>query len=78
MVIEHFDKDLEDDISVKALKNRIYDDIEIWNIIYFTVFLFACFEDNGLPICELERSNYLIFKRKLKYFYKELFTDTPI
>ena len=41
MKIEYFEKDLNDDVNVKALKNRYYEDDEIWNIIYFAVFVFA-------------------------------------
>ena len=69
---------MEDDISVKALKNRIYDDIEVWNIIYFSIFTFACLEENHLPIGQISWQNFLILSRKLKYFYGPLYDTEKI
>ncbi len=46
ILLDLFDKDIDDDINVKALKNRIYDSSEIWNMIYFSIFVFAIYEEN--------------------------------
>lgn len=37
-----------DDINVKSLKNRAYDPLEIWNLIYFSIFLFSICEENKI------------------------------
>lgn len=74
MNLDPFDKDLDDDIQIKSLKNRKYDSVEIWNIIYFSTFVFACLEENKLAI-EIQRQNFLIVQQKLKYFYSDLFKE---
>ena len=53
MIIDIFEKDLEDDINVKSLKNRFYDNFEIWNFIYFSIFIFAIHEENNLYINDI-------------------------
>ncbi len=63
MKIDIFDKDLEDDLNVKALKNRLYDTFEIWNLIYFTVFVFAIMEDYRIKIGSISKKNYLIHNK---------------
>jgi len=45
-----FEKDLWEDIYLKALKGRHYHDIEIWNLIYFCIFVLAIIEENDFII----------------------------
>ena len=71
--IEVFDKDLNDDVNLRSLKNRRYIGEEIWNLIYFSVFVFAMLEDAGLEITTIKRSNFVIANKKLKYYCEELF-----
>ena len=71
--IEVFDKDLNDDINLRALKNRKYISEEIWNLIYFSVFVFAMLEDAGLEITSIKRSNFVIANKKLKYYCEDMF-----
>ncbi len=77
MIIDIFDKDLDDDINVKALKNRIYKDVEIWNLIYFSIFVFSIFEEHSIPIDPILRKNFLIHKKKFKYFHHFLYSTEP-
>lgn len=71
--IEIFDKDLNDDINLRALKNRRYINEEIWNLIYFSVFVFAMHEESAIEITIIRRSNFVIANKKLKYYCEELF-----
>ena len=71
--IEIFDKDLNDDINLRALKNRRYINEEIWNLIYFSVFVYAMHEEASLEIAAIKRSNFVIANKKLKYYCDELF-----
>lgn len=74
--IEVFDKDLNDDINLRALKNRRYLNEEIWNLIYFSVFVCAMLEDAGIEITTIKRSNFVVANKKLKYYCEELFKIT--
>ena len=71
--IEIFEKSLFDDINVRALKNRIYNTFEIWNLIYFSIFVFSILEENNLQIGKIDIFNFLIKKKKFLYFCPNLF-----
>ena len=71
--IEIFEKSLADDINVRALKNRIYNNYEIWNLIYFSIYIFSILEENKLEIGKIEIFNFLINKKKFIYFCPNLF-----
>ena len=73
MKIEYFEKDLDDDVNVESLKNRIYEHDEIWNLIYFSIYIFAELEKSKISISKIERKNYLISHKKLKYFIASIF-----
>ena len=73
--IQHFDKDLYDDLNIKSLKDTNYNNFEIWNLIYFSIFVFSILEEHKIKIEKIKRINFLIKKKKLIYFCENLFSN---
>ena len=71
--IDCFDKDLNDDINLRSLKQRSFSCEEIWNLIYFSIFVFSLLEEADIEIKPIRRSNFLISNKKFKYYCENLF-----
>ena len=63
MIIENFDKDLNEEINFRKLRNLRYTKKDIWNLIFFASFVFSVLEENNIVIYPIKRHHFLVRDR---------------
>ena len=74
----HWDKTLTEEINARALKKADFQELEIWNFIYFLVCSLTRLEQKKFAIDRVSFDDVLIVKKKFKYFYRPLYSQKKI
>ena len=73
-----WDKTLSEEINARALKNASFQELEIWNFIYFMVTSLARLEQKKFAIDRVSFDDVLIVQKKFRYFYRPLFSQKHV
>ena len=73
MKLTFFEKDLQDDIILRGMLKKEFQEEEIWQFVYFSVILFSILEENYIDIKPIKLQNFLISDKKLMFYCENLF-----
>lgn len=73
-----WEKTLLDEINARGLKKAGFQELEIWNFVYFIVCTMTRLEQKRLPIDRLSFEDIVIFDKKFQLLYRPMFSQTQI
>ena len=74
----NWDKTLSDEINARVLKKARFEELELWNLLYFATCVFATMEATGLPIDRIFTDDFVIIDKKFRYFYQAMTNQKEI